>query len=204
MVQDYKKGRLILLFLLLILTGCNISPGGQVLTGQEKTAVYEEGSLWEETADHTGESAAEQKIWVHVCGEVKNPGVYELERESRVIDAIQAAGGFTKKADEESLNLAEGLSDASKIRVMSRDEQDEKEEENKNKTGKSQDSDGRINLNTATLEELMTLPGIGEKRAQAILNLREQKGSFQKIDDLMEAEGIKEGIFQKIKDLIKV
>lgn len=204
MVQDYKKGRLILLFLLLILTGCNMSPGGQVLTVQDNTAVYKEDSLPEETADDTGEPAAEQKIWVHVCGEVKNPGVYELKRESRVIDAIQAAGGFTKKADEESLNLAESLSDASKIRVMSRDDQSEQEEENKKKTGKSQDSDGRINLNTATLEELMTLPGIGEKRAQAILNLRKQKGLFQKTDDLMEIEGIKEGIFQKIKDLIKV
>jgi competence protein ComEA len=201
MVQQNKKRRLILLFLLLFLTGCNISPGGEAVieSGTESLADTEE-------ADSTAQGQETMNlgsIWVHVCGEVKHPGVYELETGSRVIDAVNAAGGFTKKADEESLNLAEEVTDASKIRVLSEEESKE-EEQSRDSSNASQSTDGRIDLNTATLEELMSLPGIGEKRAQAILALRQSKGSFQKTEDLMEVEGIKEGIFQKIKDLIKV
>lgn len=192
MAQDKKRGRLILLFLLFFLSGCKLSPEGEVISsGQSEPegteAFYEEGD------------SLEDMIFVYVCGQVKHPGVYSLKAGSRVYEAIEAAGGFTKDANRESLNLAETLEDESKILVSS------KTDENKGEKDKTDgESDGKLNLNQASKEELMNLPGIGEKRAEAILKLREQKGSFQKIEDLLEAEGIKEGIFQKIKDLIKV
>lgn len=195
MAQYKKTGRIILLFLLFILTGCDLSPGGKRLSKSDTCVSYE-------TTQSAGDAADDQKkmIWVHVCGEVKNPGVYQLEEGSRVIDGVLAAGGFTKNADEESMNLAELLSDAGKIRIYSKEEA----KAERKIPQQSGNSDSRVNLNQATLEELMSLPGIGEKRARAILTLREQKGGFQKIEDLLEAEGIKEGIFHKIKDLIKI
>lgn len=193
MTYDVKKGRLILLFLLLFLTGCDLSPGGKMIEQTESQKQLDESAPEEKMAD------AEGQIWVHVCGEVKNPGVYCISAGSRVFDAIEAAGGFTKNADENSLNLALTLEDEGKIQVGSKKKKGTTDDD-----GNVTDSEGKVNLNTATLEDLMTLPGIGEKRAQSILYLREQKGSFQKIEELLEAEGIKDGIFQKIKDLITV
>lgn len=189
MTYAKNKGRLILLFLLLFLTGCDLSPGGKELIQTEFLDETEEVS-------ESANSVSEEQIWVHVCGEVKNPGVYSLSAGSRVFDAIEAAGGFTGKADETSLNLALTLEDEGKIYVSEKGKEDDK-------TGAA-DSSGKVNLNTATLEELMTLPGIGEVRARAILSFREKNGGFQKIEDLLEVDGIKEGIFKKLESLIVV
>ncbi|MDO4554713.1 MAG: ComEA family DNA-binding protein [Lachnospiraceae bacterium] len=202
MALKYKKGRGILLFLLFIITiaatGCSFSPRGEIIDSSSQS----EMSANENQAESSSKAeVAETKIWVHVCGEVKNPGVYSFLPGSRVMDAVNAAGGFTKKADEESLNLAEILKDESRIKVLSKDAKEKGEGEEAVSDG---NSDSRLDLNAATLEELMTLPGIGEKRAEAILKLREQKGNFATIEDLLEVEGIKEGIYNKIKDLIKV
>ena len=199
MAQNDKRGRLILLFLLFILTGCTFSPRGEVVEefgGGSRTEAASKKESQNETKEQTGDS--KKLIWVHVCGEVKKPGVYSLKAGSRVFDAVDAAGGFTKDADGESLNLAAVLEDECRIQVLS------KKEKKKEEAVSEEETDKKVNLNTATREELMTLPGIGEKRAEAILNLREQKGTFSKIEDLLEVEGIKEGIFNKIKDLIKV
>ena len=193
-------GRIILLFLLLFLTGCSLSPGGKALTEDEfsELSETEDTSLDDSLTEEATEAVRENQIWVHVCGEVKQPGVYGFSEGGRVFDAVEAAGGFTEEADSDSLNLAGLLSDEGKIYVPSKSEKQE------NSGSSVDESDGKVNLNTATLEDLMTLPGIGEKRAESILKLREQKGGFQKIEDLLEAEGIKEGIFENIKDFIKV
>lgn len=192
MTYTKNKGRLILLFLLLFLTGCDLSPGGKELLQTESLEQTKEISDGEE-------QGSKAQIWVHVCGEVKNPGVYSLSAGSRVFDAIEAAGGFNKIADETSLNLAQSLEDESKIYVGSK-----KDKKSSAAAADTEDSSGKVNLNTATIEELMTLPGIGEVRAQAILDFREKNGSFQKVEDLLEVEGIKEGIFQKLESLIAV
>lgn len=197
--MTYTKitGRLILLFLLLFLTGCDLSPGGKVLEQTESLDITG-GNVDIITGDSSGEEGeAAEQIWVHVCGEVKHPGVYSLSAGSRVFDAIEAAGGLTKEADENSLNLAQALEDESKVYVGSKSEAQEGEDS-------SAASDGKVNLNTADLEELMTLPGIGEVKAQAILNFREQNGGFQKVEDLLNVEGIKEGTFKKLEAFITV
>ena len=193
MTHNVKKGRFILLFLLFILTGCSLSPGGMEIE-QNVDESASEGSV----ISGNNTSDEDNLLWVHVCGEVNHPGVYSFPEGSRVFDAVEAAGGFTEHADQESVNLAMSLIDEGKIYVPG------KEEGNEDSGSAQGSSDGRINLNTATLEELMTLPGIGEKRAESILKLREEKGSFQTVEELLEAEGIKEGIFQQIKDFVKV
>lgn len=197
MTHRKQKGRFVLLFLLMFLTGCGLSPGGQVI--DQIDSEYAEADIVQESdASEADLSSDNDIIWVHVCGQVKEPGVYSFPEGSRVFDAVEAAGGFTEAADMNSINLAMSLVDEGKIYIASREEDTES-----NNPAESQ-SDGRINVNTATLDDLMTLPGIGEKRAESILKLREEKGSFQTVEELLEAEGIKEGIFEQIKDFIKV
>ena len=160
---------------------------------ETETAIFEEVS--EEEKDPEKEQK-EKEIWVYVCGQVTAPGVYELENNSRVFQAVQAAGGFTQDADLNAVNQAEKVEDGQQIYIPSLQE---KEEDSSGKT-----SDGKIDINTATLEELQTLPGIGQSKAESIVRYREEKGKFKKEEDLMEIEGIKNGVFQKIKDKIVV
>lgn len=152
-----------------------------------------------------------QICYVHVCGAVNRPGVYELTADSRLFEAIQMAGGLTEEAADQTLNQAEVIEDGSKIYVPTKEEVKAgmdngdtlmQNEENAEKAGST--SDGKIDINTAAKNELMTLSGIGEAKADAIVRYREEHGAFQKIEDLMEVEGIKEGVFQKVKDQIKI
>ncbi|WP_394525347.1 helix-hairpin-helix domain-containing protein [Lacrimispora sp. JR3] len=144
--------------------------------------------------------AASLPCYVHICGEVVSPGVYELSEESRVFQAVEKAGGFTANAAAESLNMAERIRDGMKITVLSRQEA---RSANKNPADSSQGKH-QVNLNTAVKEELMTLRGIGESRAEDIIRYRDSHGGFKKIEDIMKVSGIKDSAFQKIKDDITV
>lgn len=150
------------------------------------------------------------EIAVHVCGCVNNPGVYTLCTGARINDAVAAAGGFTPEADVNYLNLAGFLQDGVKVCVPSVDE-------TKDLAGEGADvvssgmigigadvDDGLVNINTATRDELMTLPGVGESKADAIIKYREENGGFETISQIMNISGIKDGLFNKIKDKIKV
>ncbi len=133
-------------------------------------------------------------IYVYVCGAVNQEGVYELSRGSRVYEAVEMAGGFREDADTRNVNQAQVLEDEERIYVpvIGEDVQIDSEE------------DGKININKASKEELMTLPGVGESRAESIIKHREGQGAFQSIEDIMQVSGIKEGLFEKIKDLITI
>ena len=111
------------------------------------------------------------------------------------------AGGLREDACEDSLNQAQEITDGQMIKIVTEEEASQGGEE----SGSEEfDSDGRINLNTAKAEELMTLPGIGASKAQSILSYRDEKGGFSSIEEIMEITGIKEGVFSKIKDYIIV
>ena len=160
---------------------------------------------------------------VHICGAVAAPGVYELPAGSRIIDAVKAGGGFLPEADEACCNLAEAIEDGCQIYIMTKTEScADGQTEKKAGIQTSPDGDmqttdrnvrsnsapaldsGLVNLNTADAAALMTLPGIGESRAKAIISYREQHGAFVKIEDIMKISGIKEAAFSKIKDKITV
>lgn len=131
-------------------------------------------------------------IFVYVCGAVISEGVYELPSGSRVYEAIEVAGGFREDADKSNVNQAEVLEDEERIYVpMIGEEVQEKNSE-----------DGKVNINKASKEELMTLTGVGESRAESIIKYREENGGFQNIEDIMQVPGIKTGLFEKIKDRI--
>ncbi len=153
-------------------------------------------------------------VAVYVCGEVQSPGVYELVEGERVISAIEAAGGFSETAAVDFLNLARIIVDGEKIDVPSLEEARQgiistQDYKNGSSQGGSSAGDNEpvkplININTATKEELMELPGIGESRAASIIAYREKYGAFGSIEEIMLVSGIKEGAFAKIKAYIMV
>lgn len=171
-----------------------------------KSSELREASVLEEDKkssdeQNSGVPAHQGSIFVHVCGEVCTPGVYELQEGSRIYEALEAAGGMTKDAASVYLNQAEKVSDGQQIVVPSKKDIVEQTE---NMQTAQTENDGRVNINTASKEELMTLNGIGEVKAEAIIRYREEKGAFHSIEELKEIEGIKDGVFHKVKDQIKV
>lgn len=152
---------------------------------------------------------------VFVTGEVNRPGVYELDEGSRVVDAIVAAGGYTDLADESYVNLATRVQDEEMLYIPSKIEVEElkngnntdlelKLNGNKSNTDEKSGSSEQVNINKASKEELMTLPGVGESKAEKIITYREQNGGFNSTEDIMQISGIKDGMYNKIKDRICV
>ena len=184
---------------LLFCTGCEKKALLYDSSGTQKAEASEEAFQTEslETREDGNPAEAQEPglICVYVCGEVKTPGVYELPASSRIGEAVEAAGGMTEEAADTFLNLAGHMTDGQKIEVPSREEA---------KALKEQQESGLVNLNTAAKEQLMTLTGIGESKAEDILNYREQNGGFRTKEDLMQIPGIKERVFEKIKDQITV
>lgn len=157
------------------------------------------------------EASGEPKtLFVYVCGEVCRPGVYELPENSRVYQALDAAGGLTEAADRKTINQAELLSDGEQITVYSVEETSAPGFSGTaagSPSGIQQPGSGnseKININTAGKEELMTLSGIGESRAEDIIRYREEHGKFSSVEDIQNVSGIGEKSFQKIKDQIEV
>lgn len=142
-------------------------------------------------------------VFVYVCGNVVNPGVYEAAEGARVYELIDMAGGVTQDGCVEALNLAEHVFDGQKLYVPDYDEYDFTENIVSQAGGTGQ-GNGLVNINEAGLELLMTLPGIGKSRAQAIIDYRESCGRFGSIEDIMQVSGIKESAFSKIKEYICV
>lgn len=129
------------------------------------------------------------KIYVYVIGCVNSPGIFEVEDGTRIYEVIKLAGGETKDADLTRLNLAKIIDDEEKVVVPAKIILDENESAN-----------GIININTASIEKLMMLSGIGENTAKKIIKYREENGYFNTIEDLMNVAGIGESKFNSIKD----
>lgn len=191
------------------------------------------GSARQEKSGEGSPATSQVRIKVFVCGAVSQEGVYELESASRVIDAVQAAGGFSGNADSRYVNQAAPLTDGMKLWIPT------KAETAKMRTGKESaapaedqtmiparqesgiadlqtagtdethpqpfaEGSGKVNLNTASRQELCTLPGIGETKADAILAYRSAHGSFSRIEEIKKIPGIKDKLFLKIKSKISV
>lgn len=146
--------------------------------------------------------AAVPVIAIHVSGAVLNPGVYELPEGSRANDAIEAAGGASEDAVPDALNLARVLSDGEQIIVPTVEEQERLEEAAV--AGQTLDAGGKVNINTATVEQLDSLPGVGESTAQKIIADREENGPFGSPEDLKRVSGIGDKKYEDLADLITV
>lgn len=142
-------------------------------------------------------------IFIHVAGEVKNQGVITLEFESRVIDAVEAAGGFTPNASTEGLNLARTLVDGEYLFIPSK-EQVSTDPSNLKPSSSNLQNSTLININAASLAVLDQLPGIGTTKAQDIIEYRLSHGPFQSLEEVMNVPGIGEEIFDEIRELITI
>lgn len=188
------------IILLLAVVGICVCGGIWLFQGkqvQPAETIVSEGtndSLTQQTAE-----TEEGQIYIHIVGAVKKPGVYTFQKKPRVIEVVEKAGGFTKDAVTAEINQAELVEDGTQLAIASQKDFKEKDGQQAEQT-----ETGKVNLNTAAKEQLMTLTGIGEAKAIAIIAYREEKGKFQKPEDLMNIPGIKEGVFDKIKSRICV
>lgn len=170
---------------------------GLTLVKEEDASVETDSASIEDDAPTSGE------VVVHVAGAVTSPGIYTLPADGRVDDAVRAAGA-TAEADLSQLNLAQKLADGQKITVPTHsDTPAASSDAGTNATGNEQ-TGALVNINTASLEELETLPSIGEVRAQAIITYRETNGGFRSIDELKEVSGIGDKIFADVSPHITV
>lgn len=181
-----------------LFAGCT---SGNTAYLEKEVKIGEETEIDENTDTEISVSSETQEgIYIYVYGAVRVPGIYMVQPGSRVFEVIDLAGGFTEDACEESVNQAEVLTDAQMIRILTEEEYASKAE-----TEEVMDvDDGKVNLNTAALADLMTLPGVGKAKAEAIIAYREAQGGFTSIEEIMNIDGIKEGVFNQIKDSIKV
>ena len=192
-MRDRKKRITVVIMiciLLVVVSGCSKEKSSDTLEEVQQREKTESVEVSDET--------------VFVCGQVASPGVYELPEGSRICQAIDAAGGMLDTASTDWVNQAETAEDGQKIYVPSTEEAETMPEGQTQETSSAEGTDGKVHLNAASREELMTLTGIGEKKADAIIRYRESNGGFQSVDELMQVEGIKEGTYNKIKDSIVI
>ncbi len=214
--QRCNNGHLRWIFVILTfvvsLCGCHTHKATLIPMESESDVLLEAESFFIEETDADKTLETQKMIYVHVCGCVNNPGVYALTEEARVVDAVEAAGGLTLDADVTAVNLAVILEDEMRVYIPALSEAKESHlPVLSDASGNDYSLDGQllaqttlVNINTATVEQLTQLSGIGALRAADIIEYRNTYGNFDSIEDLMKVSGIKEGVFEKIKDQITV
>ena len=196
-----KKQIILLGIVVLILLGCTACKSTSYLEKQSDLSSEDTSEDATDSADTTEETEKKTEIYVQISGAVADPGVYTFPADSRVYELIEAAGGLLPVAYDVSLNQAERLSDGQKINVYTKEEAAEglaPTEES------SSTSDGKVNINTASVEELTSLKGIGQTRAESIVTYRQEHGAFTAVEDLKAVSGIGDATHQKIADAITV
>ena len=221
-----RRATVIAVLAILMLSGCSPKSKTVVLrpvveasesSSVDLSDVAETAKTTEKVSkDSSGTEATQfSTVYVYVCGEVKQEGVYELPAGSRVFDAIDAAGGFGSGADTSYINQAAPITDGIKIRIPEKSETGQKNDQMsepvisagitpQEEQSTDQPQKGLININTADEKGLCDIPGIGSGRAKDILRYRTEHGDFKKIEEIMQVTGIKEKLFAKIKDSITV
>lgn len=194
-----------------LLCGCGKRTDSLVLVGENGVEVS--GGIGESTFGEESQPSATGKyalpdadseevtrIYVYVCGAVNSPGVVALQEGSRAEAALEAAGGFRQDARTDYVNLAARVSDGEKLYFPTEEETAGLPAELSEESG----GDGLININTADEAALCTLSGIGTSKARDILRYREENGPFDSCEDIMNVPGIKENVYNKIRDRIKI
>ena len=194
----YKKSLLVLFCIALF---ASISTFYYLYTQEDTTPI-----ITDNMQTQTQDKQEDTTITVYVSGEVNSPGLVELPSDSRIADAIKDCGDFTPLADKTKINLAQKLTDGMQIQVSSKTPVNNSNEQvndtNSNIPSNNNSSSNLININTATKEDLDTLPGIGPATAQKIIDYRQEHGNFSSIEDIKNVKGIGEAKFSKMQDKI--
>lgn len=198
-IDKIKRGLKIVLIVALIIIFVKVMNTDFFSTSDDGITVQKayDSSAKDSLNDESDEDDA--FIYTHITGEIKKPGVYKMKAGTRMDDLVKEAGGLTDDADIDQINLSEKLVDEERIIVPSKSGSSEEGITSAAIDAKTK----KININKASLSELMTLPGVGEKTAQKFIDYREQK-KFKKIEDVMNIEGIGENKFKNIKEYISV
>ena len=204
-IKEYK--------IIVICTGLGLLVGGFFLLKPAPHTPVKETNLQAEVTAVSKDSSTEKEvkeepleqdlITVDVKGAVKSPGIYDLPVGSRVNDAVQKAGGLTEQADSKSLNLAQKVSDEALVYVPTKGEESASQQAGSG-TASSTSKEKKVNLNKASLEELKQVKGLGGKRAQDIIDHREENGKFKSVDELKKVSGIGAKTIEKLKDYVTV
>lgn len=198
-IDKIKRGLKIVLIVALIIIFVKVMNTDFFNTSDDGITVQKayDSSAKDSLNDESDEDG--EYIYTHITGEIKKPGVYKMKAGTRMDDLVKEAGGLTDEADINQINLSEKLVDEERIIVPSKSGSSEEGITSAAIDAKTK----KININKASLSELMTLPGVGEKTAQKFIDYREQK-KFKKIEDVMNIEGIGENKFKNIKEYISV
>ena len=200
MTKNYKQ-ILIICGLIVVIIVCTV-----IYFYQNKNEDYSYLEMSNDISQTNIIEEVKAQIVVHITGQVVNPGVVKVEEGARIIDAIEAAGGATLDANLSKINLAYVLEDGMKIYVPNINEVEEIEyvTSSSGNEDKTANKTIKVNINTATSEELQSLPGIGESIANRIITYRKENGKFSKIEDLTNVSGIGEAKFNNIKSYLYV
>lgn len=197
---DIKVKALIVVMVIIVITTIGLYI---YKTSKEEEYMYYEESIEANEITNEENVIQEETITVHITGEIKYPGVVVLKNGDRIVDAIEAAGGETENADLDRVNLAYVLNDGDKIYIPNKNEEEEKGNIITTENEIGQEKKITININTATLEELIKLPGIGEATANKIIEYRKQNGKFQNIEELKNVPGIGNSKYETLKEMIR-
>lgn len=204
-----KKQKIIVVVLIIIMC---IVIGYYIISKTEKydySEIEKISNIIEEDQE-VDDNIIENKIVIHITGEVEEEGVIELEKGARISDAIEEAGGTTEEADLSNVNLAYSLSDGQKVKIPNINEKDEEIIVVEEKAGDyiiiegNKSKEEKININKAAQTEIETLPGIGPSTALKIINYRNEHGKFKNIEDIKNVSGIGDSKFENIKEYICV
>ncbi|MEG0254927.1 MAG: helix-hairpin-helix domain-containing protein [Vagococcus sp.] len=181
-----------------------VSESNQVVATDDVDVI----SSTENKVEESEELVANDKMYVDIKGAVKKPGMYEVSSAMRVLNVVELAGGLMSDADDKQINFSEKLEDQMIIYVPKEGEEipELKVHNEKNEEGNKRESkeSNKVNINQAEKEELMTLNGVGEKKAEKIIEYREENGSFKTIEDLKNVNGFGEKTFESLKESIIV
>ena len=208
-MNHFNKKQKIIAIILITIIGIGIYCYTDAI---ENTNEEEIENVLEVAQTNTTKETEEKNIFVHIAGCVQKEGMLKLSSNSRIADAIEKAGGLTQEADLSDINLAYLLEDGMKIYIPNQNERQENNEKTKNipkeentPSMQIQDTNTKqdvININTATQEELDTLPGIGPATAAKIIAYRKEKGKFNNKEEIKEVSGIGEAKYEKMKEYI--
>lgn len=205
------KGITIVLAIVCVIMLVNL--GNSYQKDKEPDVISEYTGMKTQADEFNNQLEEPKKIFVHIKGEVNSPGLYEVDFACRIHDAINIAGGFTENAAVDRVNLAEKLSDEEELFVPSKSENSNASQSyksttssksNVSKTSSAKTTPKIVNINNASVAELMTLPGIGEVYANRIIMFRNENGAFRRPEDIMKVSGISRVTFESIKDYIRL
>lgn len=175
-------------------------------TGKEENSTDMNVKTGNRTEQETEPAAGSNGLcYVHICGAVMEPGVYEVPAGSRVYEVIERAGGFTAEASTDYRNQAGIVTDGEQIKILTMQEAvDDSTQDIQTEDKEVPAVSNLVNINTAEEAVLCTLPGIGSGKAASIITYRQEQGAFSKIEDILKVDGIKNGVYTKLKDKITV